>query len=347
LNIGHFVPVHPDRTGVSAAIDGLAEALEELGHTSVVYAYTRGAGQDATRPPRSRQARLRDRVLYFDPLPVAGDRVARTILADVDHLDALVLHGVFTGSVARLSRTVSRRARSLPIVAYPHEPYDDAQFANKRFVKEAWFRLFERPYLQRSALIMLAAPGQERWLRRRGVSTRTAVAPLGLRRAEVAQAARVRACRSPGVQGPLRCLVLGRYDVYDKGIDLILEAMAAMPGEVALHLVGPEIGARAEVEALVRHHGVGETQLDGFTDNVWAPLAEADALVLASRKEGFGLVALQALAAGIPVLLSEVCGIAEHLRSDDPVVLVDPDTGSVRAGLRPLNGDNASGETSS
>jgi glycosyltransferase involved in cell wall biosynthesis len=341
LNIGHFVPVHPDRTGVSAALDGILEATTALGHTSVVYAYD-------TRDSRAARAasgrnRVRERLLYASPLPVplGSDRAARTILADATTLDGLVFHGVFTPAIARLSRLAARRVPGLPIVAYPHDPYDEGLFGNRRAVKEAWFRLFERPYLRRARFVMLSAPGQERWLRERGIETPVAVAPLGLRVAEREWAAAVRAARSVRTDGPLRCLALGRWDVYEKGLDLVAEAVGGLPGEAELRLVGPEVGARDEIEALLRRYDVRGARPDGFVDDVWAALAEADALVLASRKEGFGLVALQALASGIPVLLSRSAGIAEHLRPDDPVVLVDPDAASVRAGLRRLTDGRA------
>ena len=343
LHIGHFVPIYPDATGVSAALDGLLEATAELGHTSAVYAYGAGTGPGASPAHRPARERVRTRLLYDSPLPlpIPGDRVARALLADAHGLDALVVHGVFTGSIARLTRLVARRAPDLPIVGYPHDAYDDGLFGTNRAAKEAWFRLFERPYLRRARFVMLSAPGQEAWLRRRGVATPARVAALGLRAADRERAAAVRTAREVRTGLPLRCHALGRWDVHEKGLDLLLEAVGGLPGEVELRLVGPEVGARDAIEALLRRHGVRDARPDGWVDDAWAALADADALVLASRKEGFGLAALQALAAGLPVVLSSSAGIAEHLTADDPVVLVDTTAGSIRAGLRRLVDERA------
>ncbi len=59
----------------------------------------------------------------------------------------------------------------------------------------------------------------------------------------------------------------------------------------------------------------------------------ADALVFASVKEGFGLVALEALACGTPVLTSHIPPFTEHFGQDD-VVWCDPlDPGSIANGM--------------
>lgn len=53
---------------------------------------------------------------------------------------------------------------------------------------------------------------------------------------------------------------------------------------------------------------------------------EADLVVLPSRVEGFGLIALEAISAGIPVLVSSQAGISESLREVDGGcdVIVEP-----------------------
>lgn len=51
-----------------------------------------------------------------------------------------------------------------------------------------------------------------------------------------------------------------------------------------------------------------------------ADLSEASLLLMPSKKEGFGLVALEAIAAGVPVLISTASGLAEMLHKDEEVV---------------------------
>ena len=145
----------------------------------------------------------------------------------------------------------------------------------------------------------------------------------------------VRECRPIGE--PLRLLALGRWDIYEKGLDLLCEAASdpSLRDRIRVRLVGPEYGARPQVESLLQRHGLENFEPVGYVDDVWPELMAADALVLPSRKEGFGLVALQALASGLPVLLSDAAGIAEHV-ADRGVVLVHPDAEAVRTGLHDL-----------
>jgi len=76
------------------------------------------------------------------------------------------------------------------------------------------------------------------------------------------------------------------------------------------------------------------------TEAVPELLAGADVLVVPSRWEGFGLVALEGLAAGVPVIASAVDGLADLL--GDAAILVPPDDpNALRAALLRVLGDDA------
>ncbi|HEV7534511.1 MAG TPA: MSMEG_0565 family glycosyltransferase, partial [Acidimicrobiia bacterium] len=68
----------------------------------------------------------------------------------------------------------------------------------------------------------------------------------------------------------------------------------------------------------------------------------ADAFAFPSVKEGFGLVVLEALAAGLPVVASEIPVFAEYLRDGESALLVPPnDPAALAAALGRLAGDRA------
>ncbi|MGH9009591.1 MAG: glycosyltransferase, partial [Acidimicrobiia bacterium] len=72
----------------------------------------------------------------------------------------------------------------------------------------------------------------------------------------------------------------------------------------------------------------------------------ADAFAFPSVKEGFGLVVLEALAAGLPVVASDIPVFAEYLRDGESALLVPPgDPAALAGALHRLAGDPAMRQT--
>jgi glycogen synthase len=110
-----------------------------------------------------------------------------------------------------------------------------------------------------------------------------------------------------------------------KGFDVLLEAHALSDKDKQLTLIGdgPD---REELERLARRVGLnGEVQFKGGQqrEQVLAEMAGADLVVVPSRQEPFGMVALEAMALGKPIVASRVGGLPEVLEATDSV-LVDP-----------------------
>ena len=77
-------------------------------------------------------------------------------------------------------------------------------------------------------------------------------------------------------------------------------------------------------EALFRSlaDGVESVEFGGFVDNLGDYLAAADALVLPSLHEGLGSVLLDAFAAGLPVIASDIPGVRDIVRDGETGLLV-------------------------
>jgi glycosyltransferase involved in cell wall biosynthesis len=126
-----------------------------------------------------------------------------------------------------------------------------------------------------------------------------------------------------------------------KGHDALLEALPALPGDARLLLVGHgerESDLRAQAERL----GVTpRVHFAGWRDDVPACHAAMDVFVLSSRWEGLAYSLLEAMAAGLPCVSTDVNGSREALLDDDslpPAGLVVPreDPPALAAALRTL-----------
>ena len=118
-------------------------------------------------------------------------------------------------------------------------------------------------------------------------------------------------------------LVFGGGDAEDfelKGFDIAGKAIAALQ-DTRLVFVGDGIhGKREEIAKRLAGCGVPESRLRvrGFVqdqESLKRLFQEVDLVVMPSRTEGFGLTGLEAMSAGLPVLVSHNSGFGEALRS--------------------------------
>jgi glycosyltransferase involved in cell wall biosynthesis len=113
-------------------------------------------------------------------------------------------------------------------------------------------------------------------------------------------------------------LVLGRLSP-EKGQDLALEAFASLaPAHASARLVLVGDGAlRPTLEARARAPDLdGRVRFEGWRDDPWRCLGAADAFLLPSRREGLPLALLEAMAARVPVVATDVGAVRDALVED-------------------------------
>jgi glycosyltransferase involved in cell wall biosynthesis len=130
-----------------------------------------------------------------------------------------------------------------------------------------------------------------------------------------------------------------------KGHHLVIEALAALlpqHPEARLVIVGEGV-ERARLEALAQQLGVADrVTLTGSLPQTELPhwYSAADVLVLASSREGWANVLLEAMACGTPVVATNIWGTPEVVVSAEAGVLVDERSGVALAnGVRRLMSD--------
>jgi alpha-maltose-1-phosphate synthase len=106
---------------------------------------------------------------------------------------------------------------------------------------------------------------------------------------------------------PLRVLFVGGL-VQHKGIGYLLDAIDRLGSEVELTLVGTRFRAHTRVDAALRRWRWFETLPHSQVLNV---MMDSDVLVLPSLGEGFGMVVTEALACGLPVIVTPNVGASD------------------------------------
>lgn len=133
--------------------------------------------------------------------------------------------------------------------------------------------------------------------------------------------------------GGFQVLFVGRL-VERKGVKHLVEALARLPPELGARLViigdGPE---RAALERGIRDSGLGtRVELRGRVsdEELRATYASSDVLVLPSildargDTEGLGVVLLEAMSYGVPVVASDIGGITDIVEHNESGLLVPP-----------------------
>jgi glycosyltransferase involved in cell wall biosynthesis len=115
-------------------------------------------------------------------------------------------------------------------------------------------------------------------------------------------------------------LFVGRLDS-NKGLTVLLEAYGRLKEsakDVSLCIVGKDLNMGKEIHRIVEKDGLEDVVIAGQVDKemLLSFYSCADMLVLPSSYEAFGMVLIEAMAKGVPVIGTNVGGIPEVLDDD-------------------------------
>ncbi|MCX7043941.1 MAG: glycosyltransferase [Candidatus Sumerlaeota bacterium] len=218
------------------------------------------------------------------------------------------------------ARAAALRA-GVPYIYQAHSALDSARRRQRRWSKIAFFALYEKRVLRDAAgLIALTEFEKREYLKLGARAERIAVIPNGVDPAlfQALEGEEPGAFRRKYGIASGRPLIAyaGRLERI-KGVDRLLEAFhlarAKIP-EALLVLAGPDEGMRGRLEARARELGLTQSVL--FTGELTAPeirllYRDAGILALFSYDEGLPMTVLEALAAGLPMAISEECHVPE------------------------------------
>lgn len=175
-------------------------------------------------------------------------------------------------------------------------------------------RVAEKRFYRRSSFVFAVSPLEAVSLRAHGIAV-SGITPNGVDMAEFIREERT--CPST-----FRVLCIGS-EVTKKGLDILLQAVAEPDVRDRTSLT---IVTRSENEGLLRSlsRSYGYERLTLVTEAVVGSDAfrDADIYVAPSREDSFNMPALEAMAAGVPVVLSTRCGFAAW--AADSALLVEP-----------------------
>lgn len=153
--------------------------------------------------------------------------------------------------------------------------------------------------------------------------------------------------RYPELQDKRIVLFLGRLDPI-KGLDILVQALGALAptrSDFALVLAGSGSNAyESHLTSLVAGHGLQDRTIHlGLVEgnDKWSLLREADIFVLPSYHESFGMAVVEAMAAGVPVVVSDSVNIHEDVSTYGAGMVTALDADQVAGAVEKLLNDGS------
>ena len=275
------------------------------------------------------QSPLRNPAIPVIPLKHTGSgriRVPRQLGDVLTTRDVLVLHSSYIpGNVAA---AWSARRHGVPYIVMPHGGYNVRARGRRHRRKRLWLPI-ERFYLERALAVHVFFETETRDAAEVAPNARWLVAPTGFEMPDDRW--------DGGTGGYLAWL--GRYDVRTKGLDLLVHAMGQLPAadRLPLRLYGRRSEDAPEDVARIAHaSGLADVVIVGGEideDEKRDFFRRAVAYVHPSRWESHSLGLVEALAYGIPSVVSRFCVIASELRAADAAVIVEPTPNGIAQGI--------------
>jgi 1,2-diacylglycerol 3-alpha-glucosyltransferase len=331
----------PRVNGVSTSIKTFRSDLEACGIETTLIAPDYGspiAGEDSAKIVRVASARVpRD---PEDRRMKAG--ALREVLAGFarDSFDLVHIHTPFVAHYAGVR--FARRA-GIPCIATYHTFFEEYLHhyvpVLPRNIGRWLARAFTRSQCAQVAALVAPSEPMRDALRAYGIDTAIHIVPTGLPadRFNPGDGARFRAAAGLPADGPL-LLYVGRV-AHEKNIDFLVRTFALIRREIpaATLLIAGEGPAREALGQLAHQLQLGDSvRFVGYLDRDSSLLdcyASADAFVFASRTETQGLVLLEALAQGAPVVSTAAMGTRSILTPGCGAVVVEEDAAQFAAAV--------------
>ena len=303
----------PEWGGPPAVVAGLTGALQQWGiRSEIVTAAGRWVGTGLLPTPDIAVHAFRTEY----PARIwkgYSRKLARFLDEEIPRFDLVHVHGIWHYPAWMASRITRRRG--VPCVVSLHDELSAAKLRHKWFRKRVYRNLILDRILRSADALHVLTRAERSRVAELGYDTPVFLSPNGIGLDTLDAPASPDAsdflARHPRLAGKRVILFLGRLHP-SKGTDVLARSFVRIAPrfpDTVLLVAGPdEVGPRHGIERILRSAGlVDRVVITGMLTGAdkLAALTLAELFVLPSRSEGMSVAVLEALAAGLPVVISE------------------------------------------
>lgn len=334
--------------GPAQACVEMAAAVARRGHE--VSIYTTNWKDGGTEDVPTDRVVVRDgfSVRYF---PVHAPRfwkpsmaMARALGRDMPGFDVVHLHSIYL--FHDLAGGHYARRHGVPYIVRPHgmlDPYIRAHHRARKWLMEV---TFQNRVLRHATAIHYTSDVEREISTPFAMGAPAKVVPLGvdLTGFDALPSPEIFHQRFPETRGKTIVLYLSRLH-FKKGLDLLIPAFAELAAkDPSLHLVlaGPDDGMVAKCREWAARDGVsGRVTFTGMLrgEDKLSAFAAARLFTLPSYSENFGIAPVEAMAAGLPIVISDQVNIWRELQRGGGATAIPCDRAALVTAMTPLLAD--------
>ncbi|MEM7554655.1 MAG: glycosyltransferase [Cyanobacteria bacterium P01_A01_bin.84] len=327
MKILHVIPSIPDvRGGTSRAVLDIVKALHSI-NVDVQIATTNDNGDELLDVPLNRLIEYKHVPVWFFERFSPKLRAIREyafssgltswLWNHINEYDLIHIHAIF--SYASTMAMAIARMKNVPYVVLPHGLLCEWSLQQGATKKQIYLNLIEKANLNAAKTIQFTSEQERQEVANLGLFPPSYVLPLGLTPPETIPNADklVRSRFNIPAQETI-ILFLSRWHP-KKGLDYLIPALGKLiHHKFTFILAGsgtPEY--EAEVKSLLAKHNLSDrTRVVGFVEGKTKDLIiqGSDLFVLTSHSENFGVAVLEALAAGVPALVTPGVALAPIIK---------------------------------
>jgi glycosyltransferase involved in cell wall biosynthesis len=355
VKILHVVPSYLPAVrygGPIVSVHGLCKALARQGHDVQVFT-TNVDGPNNSAVPLGVPVDLDGVKVHYFPVPALrrlywSPRMRESLGRNVKAFDIVHTHSVFLWPTWAAARAASHNR--VPYIVSPRGMLvRDLVERKSTSIKKAWISLVERRNLEEAAVVHVTSQVEADELAKFGFNLRgTCIVPNGVDLPADGDSGQAPSKKFDELAaGPPYLLFVGRIN-WKKGLDRIIAALALLP-EIRLIVAGnDEEGYQPTLEALAKRCQVTDRIRfvgPAYGADKQALFRHALTLVVPSYSENFGNVAVEAMAAGCPVIATREVGAAGIVSECGAGIVVESTPEGLASGIASLVADPQSTAT--